>query len=312
MSPETRARLTATMPKIASEFRLLFRDRDTHDPRRARVPTLLVRAAHTTAAARAVIDRLAATMPSVELVEIADAGHMVPVTHAGAVNAAIETHLAPGRGRGHFRRGGLTRRRKKAKENEMSWKRFLAGAAVHRRHISSRRSRAARAPESGRAATAFDPVLDGVACLPDDRKRAALKTYLAAAQRKTEIGPFDPQRVDAPPTGASFVDRDAPLIDGLGKRRHRITDLVGRKSQRYFDQGLALAYGFNHAEARRAFRTAQRLDPDCAMCFWGEALVLGPNINLPMAAADNAPALRRRSQRAPRAARPRRARRSGR
>jgi pimeloyl-ACP methyl ester carboxylesterase len=94
MSPETRTRLTATMPKIASEFRLLFRDGDGYDPRRARVPTLLVRAAHTTAAARAVIDRLVATMPSVDLVEIAGAGHMVPVTHATRVNAAIETHLA--------------------------------------------------------------------------------------------------------------------------------------------------------------------------------------------------------------------------
>ena len=94
MSPETRARLTATMPKIASEFRLLFRDGDRVDPRRARVPTLLVRAAHTTAAARAVIDRLVATMPSADLLEIADAGHMVPVTHAARVNAAIEAHLA--------------------------------------------------------------------------------------------------------------------------------------------------------------------------------------------------------------------------
>ena len=54
-------------------------------------------------------------------------------------------------------------------------------------------------------------------------------------------------------------------------------------AQRYFDQGLRLAYGFNHEAAGRAFAEAARLDPKCAMCVWGQALVLGPNINLPMA-----------------------------
>jgi tetratricopeptide (TPR) repeat protein len=62
-------------------------------------------------------------------------------------------------------------------------------------------------------------------------------------------------------------------------------------AQRYFDQGLRLAYGFNHAEARRAFRKAQQIDPTCAMCYWGEALVLGPNINAPMEASAAAPAM---------------------
>src|SRR5690606_36723714 len=53
-------------------------------------------------------------------------------------------------------------------------------------------------------------------------------------------------------------------------------------SQKYFNQGLRLYYALNHAEATRSFREAQRLDPSCAMCFWGEALAWGPNINLPM------------------------------
>jgi len=53
-------------------------------------------------------------------------------------------------------------------------------------------------------------------------------------------------------------------------------------AQRYFDQALTLAYGFNHLEAERSFREAARLDDDCAMCFWGAALVLGPNINDPV------------------------------
>lgn len=64
-----------------------------------------------------------------------------------------------------------------------------------------------------------------------------------------------------------------------------------REAQAYVDQAVMLAFGFNHAEAARSFRQAQALDPACAICFWGEALVLGPNINAPMDAAANAPAL---------------------
>ena len=61
-------------------------------------------------------------------------------------------------------------------------------------------------------------------------------------------------------------------------------------AQRYFDQGLRMTYGFNHDAAGRAFAEAARLDPDCAMCVWGQALVLGPNINLPMSVEVAAPA----------------------
>lgn len=53
-------------------------------------------------------------------------------------------------------------------------------------------------------------------------------------------------------------------------------------AQQYINQGLNLAYAFNHAEARRAFREAARLDPELAMAYWGQALVLGPNINAMM------------------------------
>lgn len=79
--------------------------------------------------------------------------------------------------------------------------------------------------------------------------------------------------------------RTAPLFDDLGDHHHAITT-QSATAQRYFDQGLVLAYGFNHAEAVRSFREAQRLDPSCAMCFWGEAYALGPNINKPMDDAD--------------------------
>ncbi len=72
-----------------------------------------------------------------------------------------------------------------------------------------------------------------------------------------------------------------PLHDNLGKHQYPVSTFVPM-TQQYFDQGLILSFGFNHAEAARSFREAARLDPKCAMCYWGEALVLGPNINAPM------------------------------
>jgi tetratricopeptide (TPR) repeat protein len=72
-----------------------------------------------------------------------------------------------------------------------------------------------------------------------------------------------------------------PLFDTLGTHHHPIsTD--SDEAQKYFDQGLIFAYGFNHAEAVRSFEEAARLDPNCAICYWGVALALGPNINAPM------------------------------
>jgi hypothetical protein len=71
----------------------------------------------------------------------------------------------------------------------------------------------------------------------------------------------------------------APLFDGMGSY-HRPITTRDPGAQRYFDQGMVLAFGFNHAEAIRSFRAAQRLDDQCAMCFWGEALATGPNINV--------------------------------
>ena len=62
------------------------------------------------------------------------------------------------------------------------------------------------------------------------------------------------------------------------------------KAQALFDAGLAHLWNFNHGEAINAFKAAQAEDPACAMCHWGEAFALGPNINLPMAAEANAPA----------------------
>ncbi|NNF59573.1 MAG: hypothetical protein HKN04_15160 [Rhodothermaceae bacterium] len=80
-------------------------------------------------------------------------------------------------------------------------------------------------------------------------------------------------------------ERIAPLLDGMGGHT-RPVDTADPLAQRYFDQGLVLSFAFNHAEAVRAFQEAQRLDPSCAMCAWGEALALGPHVNAPMNDAD--------------------------
>ena len=77
------------------------------------------------------------------------------------------------------------------------------------------------------------------------------------------------------------ADAPVPLFDTLGTHRHPIST-HSDEAQRYFDQGLIFAYGFNHAEAVRSFEEAARLDPNCAICYWGVALALGPNINAPM------------------------------
>ena len=73
----------------------------------------------------------------------------------------------------------------------------------------------------------------------------------------------------------------APLLQGLGDHHHPVTTRSPR-TQRFFDQGLRLKFAFNHPEAVRAFREAARLDPNCAMAYWGLALVRGPNINASM------------------------------
>lgn len=115
--------------------------------------------------------------------------------------------------------------------------------------------------------------------------------YKIAANAKNELKPYgtlpeDEQKAQQQPSPTA----DPPLLTDLGTYSFKITT-ANPLAQRFFDQGLRLAYGFNHAESARAFRMAQKLDPDCAICYWGEALVLGPNINMPMDPQANAPAV---------------------
>ena len=114
----------------------------------------------------------------------------------------------------------------------------------------------------------FDPaVLRRNICSgePDTRTRANYLQLAAAA----------------PPAAASPASARPVLFKGLGG----LTFPVSTKNaevQAYFDQGLRLMYAFNYGEAILAFRAAQEIEPGCAICFWGESIALGPNINFEM------------------------------
>src|SRR6185503_5635583 len=81
--------------------------------------------------------------------------------------------------------------------------------------------------------------------------------------------------------GAAPSGTDLPVFTGLGGVHHPISTR-SPETQRFFDQGLRLAYAFNHDEAIRSFEKAASIDSTCAMCWWGIGLALGPNINNPM------------------------------
>jgi hypothetical protein len=86
----------------------------------------------------------------------------------------------------------------------------------------------------------------------------------------------------SPPAPASMVvlAEGAVLFDNLGAHHRAVT--ASPEAQKWFDQGLRLTYGFNHDEATRSFAKGGTVDPSCAMCFWGAALTMGPNYNMPM------------------------------
>jgi tetratricopeptide (TPR) repeat protein len=93
-------------------------------------------------------------------------------------------------------------------------------------------------------------------------------------------------KMTLPPMPAIYAgEADKPgapdFGDTYGTHHHAITT-TNPQTQKYFDQGVRLLFAFNHAEAIRSFREAARLDPNCAMCWWGVAFALGSNINLPI------------------------------
>ena len=98
---------------------------------------------------------------------------------------------------------------------------------------------------------------------------------------------------EAPPDNGQAADPSkpvAPRLQNLGVHKFPVTTAVPR-AQLFVSQGMNLAWAFNHAEAVRSFSEAARLDPKNPMAYWGHALVLGPNINASMEAADEPKAL---------------------
>jgi tetratricopeptide (TPR) repeat protein len=83
------------------------------------------------------------------------------------------------------------------------------------------------------------------------------------------------------PTTIAGWARGARLYEGLGTF-HRAATTSSPEAQQYFDQGMRFLWAFNHDEATRSFAKAAELDPSCAACYWGVALTVGPNYNLPV------------------------------
>lgn len=154
---------------------------------------------------------------------------------------------------------------------------MLSGASALGLAAMFSSSAAAPPTYSAEMLDAVDPVREARAICGKPAGRAALKTRLEAAS--SAAGPLAGSR------------QDIALYPDLGLARFAVST-ASDEARRYFNQGLMLSYGFNHAGAVRSFREAQRLDPDCAMCWWGEAVALGPNINAPMDERDRDAALK--------------------
>jgi tetratricopeptide (TPR) repeat protein len=85
------------------------------------------------------------------------------------------------------------------------------------------------------------------------------------------------------------LEADPPLFKGMGPHKRNVTT-TSAEAQKYFDQGLTWAYAFNHDEAIRSFEHVAKLDPNCAMAYWGVALCHGPHINNPLMDEDRSKA----------------------
>lgn len=84
--------------------------------------------------------------------------------------------------------------------------------------------------------------------------------------------------VSAGSIAAGQTSAGAQLLPGMGPYSRPI-QTSSAEAQKYFDQGLALLYNFNHAEAERSFLKAAELDPQAPMPWWGVGIALGLNYN---------------------------------
>ena len=91
------------------------------------------------------------------------------------------------------------------------------------------------------------------------------------------------------PQPRSLYDRYTEPIQifktGLGRFSKPMSSR-NTEAQAFFDQGFQMMYSFAKAEAVRSFREAWKRDPDCAICYWGEAWAWGSYLNAPMNAQE--------------------------
>jgi tetratricopeptide (TPR) repeat protein len=120
--------------------------------------------------------------------------------------------------------------------------------------------------------------------------------FLTAALLAVSIAPIAAQHADGHAASAA-ADSAPPLYgEALGPFTWPVTT-ASAEAQAYFDQGVKLMYAYARAGARPSFAQARRLDPRCAMCWWGEAWSMGAYLNGAMADAD-APAAHEAAERA--------------
>lgn len=139
-----------------------------------------------------------------------------------------------------------------------------------------------RVVNTEKMAELFDPVSVRTAtCGPaGGERKSLLRQALEAAQANQAFAAASRE-------AASPLPR---LYDDLGSLTYDVST-ESADAQAYFNQGLRFVYAFNHAEAIRSFQAGQQVDPDCALCAWGEAYALGPNINAAMPPQAVEPAL---------------------
>jgi tetratricopeptide (TPR) repeat protein len=112
------------------------------------------------------------------------------------------------------------------------------------------------------------------------RLTAALLLIWSTSCNTPKPAPIPAPPPPAPAPAPTVKTPSVPLFPGLGRHTRKVTT-TSPNAQRYFDQGLAFVYAFNHDEAIRSFQQAAELDPQCAMAYWGIALASGPHINNP-------------------------------
>ncbi len=95
----------------------------------------------------------------------------------------------------------------------------------------------------------------------------------------------DPASNGGPAGSEREAEAATPLYGDLGPHGRQI-NTVSDRAQAYFDEGMLFMYAFGTSAAARSFRAAQREDPNCAICWWGEAWALSPYLNGGMGPGD--------------------------